>query len=462
MRTTTTFDELVDVPTEVIAGLLHEHGERQLAEMRRQEERRWSRDLFLWRAVYRRPRGSGGRRPAPGPGSRAPRWLDSLVATRLDEMGRFRYRQGDFTTVRILERRGLVSPPHDDTYSLALIGGLGGAPPTVPLRADPELLTTTIWGIFEVEGGGEVSLAALDKYTSEDHTWATTVRVLTDDGDLDRGRVLDSCLAALDRDFSAFRAGWFSRLWVSLAPSEDEVAARQGALRSLLRSDVKPTVALAVKQLRSLVGPGRLDGPATARALAPAVLSPVKGTALDALRLLADLHAVGSAGADDVLGPATTALGHPHADVQRAAAAFLTRIGDTHAVAVAGESLAPSVAVEFGVAGVVQPVVASRPRRPRAHRTGGRDRRRRHRDPRRPARGCRRRHRAGDGPRRTLGDPRHRRCSPRCALGRRSSSLGRSATARHPRACASARRAPACWSASATTPLRCPSPTAAT
>ena len=57
--------------------------------------------------------------------------------------------------------------------------------------------------------------------------------------------------------------------------------------------------------------------------------------------------------------PATTALGHPHADVQRAAAALLTRIGDTNAVAVAGESLAPSVAVEFGVAGAVQPVVAA-------------------------------------------------------------------------------------------------------
>ena len=122
MRTTTTFDELVDVPTEVIAGLLHEHGERQLAEMRRQEERRWSRDQFLWSAVHRAlaAAADGGRPHDPAPG--APRWLDRLVAWRLDEMGRFGHRGGDFTTVRILERRGLVSPPHDDTYSLALIG----------------------------------------------------------------------------------------------------------------------------------------------------------------------------------------------------------------------------------------------------------------------------------------------------------------------------------------------------
>ena len=129
----------------------------------------------------------------------------------------------------------------------------------------------------------------------------------------------------------------------------DEVAARQGALRSLLRSEVKPTVALAVKQPRSLAATGHLDGAATARALAPAALCTVKGTALDALRLLADLHADGSAGTPDVIGTATTALGHPHADVQRAAAALLTRVGDTQAVAEAAESLSPRIAAEFGV-----------------------------------------------------------------------------------------------------------------
>ena len=350
-----TYDELVHVPTEVIVGLLREHGERARTATR--GEPAWRRDWELWRAVL-------DALAAAADGVRVesedqtPAWLERTVAHVLDAASTSSHRGGDFTTVRILERRGLVSPPHDDTYALALVGGLGGDPPTVPLRADPELLSTTIWRIFEVEGGGEVSLAAIDKYTSEDVSWATTVRVLTADGDLDRDRVLDSCLAALDRDFGAFRAGWFSRFWASLAPSEDEVAARQGALRSLLRSDVKPTVALAVKQLRSLVGTGRLDGAATARALAPAALSPVKGTALEALRLLAELHADGSAGADDVHDAATTALGHPHADVQRAAAQLLTRVGGTAAVAEAADSLAPSVAVEFGVAGTVQPVVA--------------------------------------------------------------------------------------------------------
>ncbi|KQR11742.1 DUF6493 family protein [Cellulomonas sp. Leaf334] len=342
MRTTTTYDELVDVPTEVIVGLLHEHGERQLAEMRRQEERPSYRDLFLWRGVLDAlAAAAAGERP-DDPAVEAPRWLGGLVAARLDEAGRFSHRGGDFTTVRILERRGLVSPPHDDTYALALVGGLGGDPPTTPLRADPELLSTTIWRIFEVEGGGEVSLAAIDKYTSEDVSWATTVRVLIDSGDLDRDRVLDGCLAALDRDFGAFRAGWFSRLWVALTPSDDEAAVRQGALRSLLRSDVKPTVTLAVKELTRLATAGTLDADPTARALSAAVVSPVKGTAVAAVALLTRLHARGA----DVVPAASAALTHPHADVQRAAAILLQQAGAGDVVDEARDLLAPSVAVQ--------------------------------------------------------------------------------------------------------------------
>ena len=51
-----------------------------------------------------------------------------------------------------------------------------------------------------------------------------------------RQRLLDVSLAALARDFSAYRAGWFSRFHESLAPTDDERAQRTDAYLRLLRS----------------------------------------------------------------------------------------------------------------------------------------------------------------------------------------------------------------------------------
>lgn len=355
MRTTTSFDELVDVPTEVLVGLLREHGER--AQTASRGAPTWRRDMELWRAVLDAlAAAADGDRPTELVAA-TPRWLDRVVTDVLRSAATSRWRGGDFPTIRILERRGLVSPPHDETYVLALVGALGGDPPTSALRADPELLASTIWRIFEVEGGGEVSLAAMDKHTPDDVTWSTTVRTLADAGDLDRDRLLDSTLAALDRDYSAFRAGWFSRLWTSLHPTEDEVAARQGALRPLLRSDVRTTVALAVGQLRVLAAAGRIESVEAAHALRPAVLAPVKGTALATIALL---RMLADAARDDVVRAAADALGHPHAGVQQAAATLLTDLGAASVIAEAREHLAPSVAEAFGVAtpAAVEPLPA--------------------------------------------------------------------------------------------------------
>ena len=48
------------------------------------------------------------------------------------------------------------------------------------------------------------------------------------------------------RDFSTYRAGWFSRFHESLAPTDDERAERADAYLGLLRSRVGPTVSFAV------------------------------------------------------------------------------------------------------------------------------------------------------------------------------------------------------------------------
>ncbi|HVF04744.1 MAG TPA: DUF6493 family protein [Frankiaceae bacterium] len=199
-----------------------------------------------------------------------------------------------------------------------------------------------VWRLFEVEGGGEISLANHDKF--EHPSWEGAFVGWAVDGTLPRERVLRSCLAALRRDFSAYRAGWYQRTYDALAPTPEEQAAQQDDLRALLRSPITATVTMAVRRLRALGKAGLLDDAATVPALRPALLSPVKGTAVEAVRLLDDAARRGA----DVTDVLADALDHPHADVQRAAVRALTRLGATDVVVARAASLEPSVAAELG------------------------------------------------------------------------------------------------------------------
>ena len=71
------------------------------------------------------------------------------------------------------------------------------------LRRNPDLLVEDVWRVFEVEGGGENSLAAYDKYSSAENRWRTALVELGNDGSLDRERLLDASLDALQRGFGA-------------------------------------------------------------------------------------------------------------------------------------------------------------------------------------------------------------------------------------------------------------------
>ena len=48
-----------------------------------------------------------------------------------------------------------------------------------------------VWRLFEVEGNGDSSLAARDKYTHDDKTWAAAFQRHLALGNLDRARVLE-------------------------------------------------------------------------------------------------------------------------------------------------------------------------------------------------------------------------------------------------------------------------------
>ena len=169
----------------------------------------------------------------------------------------------NFVPIRLNELFNGLQVEHTDDYVLAMVGGLGGRHEQevrlFMLRHDHALRDQVFWRVFEVEGGGEISLANIDKFSREEFNWHNTVVLLANEGTLERGRVLRGCLEALNRDFSAYRAGWFSRVYASLAPTPEETAADQPLLRLCLGSSITATVSLGVKQLEVLHKHGLLD-----------------------------------------------------------------------------------------------------------------------------------------------------------------------------------------------------------
>lgn len=314
----------------------------------------WQRDQALWDAVDKALTDAACGKEAPP--TAAPRWLEGLVRRDLTDQSRMFHSGGRFPRVRLLERLGLVELEPDDTYVLAMVSALG--PDKVDaLEGDPELVDRALWRVFEVEGGGEVSLTNVDRFGCDD--WRKTFLALTEDGTLDRARVLAGCLEALRRDFVAYRASWFSATYLALEPTIDELAAAQGTLRRLLGASVAATVSFSVRLLVRLQKAGRLEVEETLAALPPAALVKPKGTALDALRV-AKL-----AGADHraaVVEVARAALAHPHADVQRAAAELLETHGDAESVTTAANELSPSVRHDLGLDGEQPPGADARPR----------------------------------------------------------------------------------------------------
>lgn len=232
---------------------------------------------------------------------RRPDWLTEWTAFSLERQPqplRWQF-------VRRLEREGLCGRPEGEGFRLGMILAAGREGALTLLEQDSTLLPE-VWRLFEIEGAGEFSLAAFDKYTREDRTWAAGLAELSRRGVLDRSRLLDASLGALARDFEQFRAGWYSRFHAALAPTLEERQARVAAYVGLLGSRIGPTVSFALRALGGL-------SVELVEPLAPALTAREKGTALAALKLLAASPSPG------VARVAAEGLGHAAANVQRAA-----------------------------------------------------------------------------------------------------------------------------------------------
>lgn len=255
-----------------------------------------------------------------------------------------------YRPIRTLIHEGLLAPPRNEAWVLGLIRcGLDDWHRPLEWFDRDTWLAEDLWRLFEVEGGGEDSLAAVDKYAPEGRQWKDVLLALVAAGRLDRARVLDASLAALDRGFQAFRAGWFSRLHEALEPSVEERAARQAAYRSLLASEVAPTASMALKALEAIHKGRSLDASPTLEALAPFLATARRGAAKRGLKL------AGKLAKEDLSRAclaAAAALGNPDGEVQAAALAVLEKHGDSGDDAlraeVAAHEVEPSLRTRLG------------------------------------------------------------------------------------------------------------------
>ena len=269
---------------------------------------------------------------------------------RLREMAQSWSQRPSFLPIRLNELFNGLKVEHTDDYVLAMVAGLGGRHEQEVrlsmLRHDHALREQVFWRIFEVEGGGEISLANIDKFSREQFNWHNSVVLLANEGTLDRSRVLRSCLQALNRDFSAYRAGWFSRVYAALVPKPEEAAADQHLLRLCMGSPLTATVSLGVKQLDVLHKAGLLDAAAFVEACGGAFSGP-KAAALQVLRILDALAAKGLVPHESLGLALAPGLGHSHADVQGAAVKALVKWGYAELAHQQRDLLAPAVAAEL-------------------------------------------------------------------------------------------------------------------
>ncbi|GEN05921.1 hypothetical protein SAMN05443572_102961 [Myxococcus fulvus] len=227
---------------------------------------------------------------------------------------------------RHLVRAGVSRRPSHDNYILSLLQVDVRFSPN-PLDADPRVREDEVWHLFEVEGGGELSLAARDKYTPDDKTWAQTFLRHMRQGTLDRARLLDATLGALERDFAAFRAGWFSRFHQSMEPTHEELERHRERYPRLLGSTIPATVSLALDVVDTLDERRPFPESTLRPALEPVLLARHKAAAQQATKRLLALAGRETPDARQrVLLTLCMGLAHEEVDVQKAVFKALTSL----------------------------------------------------------------------------------------------------------------------------------------
>jgi len=233
--------------------------------------------------------------------------------------------------------------------------------PAQALLDDPDLLDEEVWRLFTVPDAArelaEFESESGDWIDGPVQTWSQALVQLSEQGYLDRDRLIDACLDAFTRDFAPNRVAWYAIMHRRLDPSLDEMAARARKYLVLLGVTAKAGVTLGQQITARLYDADLLDADRLLEASRPALLFPQKSVVIAQLKLVGTIMKRDAAAGPQAAAVAAVAFGHERQDVQEAALSLLRKHGIAAGaplpeMRLLAAALSPSLAAEAAALGL--------------------------------------------------------------------------------------------------------------
>lgn len=254
--------------------------------------------------------------------ARKPGWLASWVDKQL--AGEFP--QLSWELLRALIEAGAIEKPQSAGYTTVFINAMRGYAYREPdsyvrtsdrLIAEPGLLEDEVWRLFEGENHAfTTDWHAKSNTAPKDYeTWPDAIVRLAELGHIDRNRLLDVTLKAMHGDIKQNQLAAYGKLHDALKPNDEELKARESEYLALLVSPASVVVGFAIKMLAILQRRKMLDAAAFLDSAPPVLAHKTKGSAMQALRILAAIPLEESM-EEKAAAIAIAAMAHPSVDVQ--------------------------------------------------------------------------------------------------------------------------------------------------
>ncbi|MCK4708668.1 MAG: hypothetical protein KAU21_08630, partial [Gammaproteobacteria bacterium] len=264
---------------------------------------------------------------------RKPEWLTDLVKHDLEkEFGRF-----DWSLVYGWVCDGLCepldTPGYYEQFSMAFHGWEYNeedkyVPISQALASQPTLLEREVWGLFK-----HYTLSFQNDWNEDNknapanyETWPKALVKLSQQELLDRARLLDESLAALDREFEPHVKSGFHKFHVLLSPENDEIAQRKTHYLELLSQPVGHVISFAIKMLKKLEKKKQLTLSELLPHVSPVFSLASKTQAIEVIKMLRRLASNEEGHDDKQIDICLNALSHENIDVQDHALSLIETI----------------------------------------------------------------------------------------------------------------------------------------
>ncbi|WP_145998438.1 DUF6493 family protein [Caulobacter flavus] len=265
---------------------------------------------------------------------RRPPWMDEWLVHDLEQAITW----VELPMILAWVKEGVCRKPDVEGYSRMFAaylmrpqerGGTAPAPPISRQLLDEPSLLEDVWRLFEVETIAFNTNGWLTSGASPDYeTWPQALVKLSEQGVLDRARLLRAALDGLRLDIKENQLAGFHRFYALMAPTGPEILQHQPLYIDLLCHPVGHVVKFAIDMLAKVEKLGALQTDAVLREVQGVFASAGKGNAMAALKLIERLAARDEQARPQCLVAAVEALRHVNADVQAKALSFLQANAD--------------------------------------------------------------------------------------------------------------------------------------